>query len=379
MHSSGSPTTRIEPDRVPVDPPVLSIFSASKPSEGRTAAIQRNAITSWALLRPRPEIIVFGDESGTSEVCADLGLRHVPELADNEFGSKLVSDLFGQAQRLARGDVVCYVNSDIVLMNDFMDALWRIVAWHRKPFLAIGTRWNVGVRDSIDFSSDWEDSLRRAVEAEGEPGGPLDHGLLRVSSRSLRAYPPVRRRKALLGRLDGLCSMEGPSLGDRPHGHGDGGASTARLRALPGLRDATHVISARGVASAWRARGVRQWLFAAVPAECRPASGAPSDPAPTYPHGTLPSPQAPSIDSADGLDLAGAQTAPLRGGREQVAEIGPPRETDEGRSTVGGRVDLAVPSSGVKGQEDGQPHRTRRSAVGDPRLVSDRAAPCVAR
>ena len=39
---------------------MLTLFAVPKPFRDHTAMIQRNAITSWTLLRPHPQIILFG-------------------------------------------------------------------------------------------------------------------------------------------------------------------------------------------------------------------------------------------------------------------------------------------------------------------------------
>jgi len=44
---------------------MLTLFALPKPFRGRNGIIQQNAIRSWTLLEPTPEIILFGDEFGT--------------------------------------------------------------------------------------------------------------------------------------------------------------------------------------------------------------------------------------------------------------------------------------------------------------------------
>jgi hypothetical protein len=264
----------------------LTIFSTPKPFEGNAAVHQRNAITSWTLLRPRPHVIVLGDEPGASEICAELDLLHVPEVERNGQGTPLVSNLFTRAQRLARGEVICYVNSDIVLMSDFMEVLRQILAWRgSRPILAVGTRWNVWVREPIDFSSDWEKRLRRAVEGDGVAGGPgtIDYFVL---SRGLYGpIPPFAVGRPYWDRWMVYAAWKiGASVIDitasvtavhqrHDYGHYPGGINRLyageegrRNRVLAGdaainfgLRDATHVTTARGIQPAWRARGLRQW------------------------------------------------------------------------------------------------------------------------
>lgn len=139
---------------------MLTLFAIPKPFRGHIGVIQRNAIRSWTLLRPACEIILFGDDEGTADAAAEFGLRHVPEVARNEYGTPLVSDLFEQAQRLATYDLLCYVNADIILMSDFMRAVSH-VARRKRRFLMVGQRRDVDLDQLWNFdSSDWESQLR---------------------------------------------------------------------------------------------------------------------------------------------------------------------------------------------------------------------------
>jgi hypothetical protein len=63
---------------------MLTIFTICKPFVGHSRIIQTNAIRSWTLLNPRPQIILFGNESGTAEIVAQLKIQHVPELKRNQ-------------------------------------------------------------------------------------------------------------------------------------------------------------------------------------------------------------------------------------------------------------------------------------------------------
>ncbi|HSE39790.1 MAG TPA: hypothetical protein VLH08_03415, partial [Acidobacteriota bacterium] len=61
---------------------------------------------------------------------------------------------------------LCYINSDIVLMPDFMTAVERCEQL-KDQFLLCGRRWNLDVTDSIDFSEGWEERLRQRAESFG--------------------------------------------------------------------------------------------------------------------------------------------------------------------------------------------------------------------
>jgi hypothetical protein len=142
-----------------------------KAFEGHIAVIQRNAVRSWLELRPRCEVILLGDDAGTAGVAREFGVRHVPRVARNEHGTPLVSDVFARAERAATHDLLCYVNADIVLMSDFLEAVER-VAGQKRRFLLVGQRWDVDLAEPWRFgSSRWEAELRARVREEGELHG----------------------------------------------------------------------------------------------------------------------------------------------------------------------------------------------------------------
>ena len=157
---------------------MLTLFTTAKPFRGHIAVIQRNALQSWKQLHPDAEVILFGDDEGSPEVCREFGLRHEPEVARTSFGTIRVDDMFARAQTLARHNLLCYINCDIILMSDFRSALERVTAWRSLsrhsslatrhfPFLMVGRRWDLDITQPIDFSSPgWQEQTRgRALAA----------------------------------------------------------------------------------------------------------------------------------------------------------------------------------------------------------------------
>jgi hypothetical protein len=139
---------------------MLTLFSIPKPFQGHIDIIQRNAIKSWTLLDSSVEVILFGDEEGVASAAHDLGVRHEPQVNRNEFGTPLLDSVFDRAQEIARHPLMCYVNCDMVLMNDFSAAASRVAAW-RDHFLMAGRRWDTDINAMIDFSQpDWREQLR---------------------------------------------------------------------------------------------------------------------------------------------------------------------------------------------------------------------------
>jgi hypothetical protein len=145
---------------------VLTLFTTAKPFKGHNRVIQRNALQSWKRLGAGVEIIVFGDDEGSAETCAQLGLRHEPEVARTEFGAIRLDDMFARAQALAKNDALCYVNCDILLMSDLWNAVQQVRVTE-DVFLMIGKRWDTDVREEIQFDGgEWETEMRARALAQ---------------------------------------------------------------------------------------------------------------------------------------------------------------------------------------------------------------------
>ena len=153
---------------------MLTIFTCPKPfTDPYINMIQRNAITSWTLLRPRPEIILFGGEPyepGVAEICQELGLRHVPTVLRNEWGTPFLDDIFQKANDLSSYDILAYVNADIILTNDFPLAVRTLTRLY-PFFLMVGHRIDLNVEGLLEFDSNnkWVEILRHNAKQKGLP------------------------------------------------------------------------------------------------------------------------------------------------------------------------------------------------------------------
>lgn len=140
---------------------MLTIFSIPKPFVRHIGIIQRNAINSWRSLHPSCEVILFGDEPGTEEVAAETKARYFPKIARNEYGTPLLDHVFAEVQKIASQNLICYVNTDIILLSDFLEAIKRI---RLRRFLAVGQRWDMDITQLPDFRQpDWEKQLHRYI------------------------------------------------------------------------------------------------------------------------------------------------------------------------------------------------------------------------
>ena len=147
--------------------PFLTIFTAPKPfTDPHIAMIQRNAIRSWQHIGEDVDVLLIGDEEGTTEVAVDLGVQHLPDVECNEMGTPLVSSIFELARANSHAPVLAYVNADILVMSDFVESA-KLVASQVKDFLVIGQRWDLDVHSELDYDQNWEVRLRENVKVNG--------------------------------------------------------------------------------------------------------------------------------------------------------------------------------------------------------------------
>ncbi|MEN4099911.1 MAG: glycosyltransferase family A protein [Anaerolineaceae bacterium] len=156
---------------------LLTLFTAPKPmTNPHIAVIQRNAIQSWMALGPEVEVLVIGDEAGLAEICAELGVKHLSEVARNASGTPLVSSIFDLARQHAQGKFLAYLNADILFLPHALTAL-RQVAEQAHDFLIVGQRWDLDVPHPLTFSPGWDMRLLQRAHSQGKlhPRGGSDY------------------------------------------------------------------------------------------------------------------------------------------------------------------------------------------------------------
>jgi len=149
----------------------LTIFSAPKAFKGHVGIIQENAIRSWLSLSPKPKVILFCNEAGTSETLRGLNVELVSDIETNSFGTPLVSDMFKQADKLATSDVLAFLSADIILTHRIMDAARLAMEWSKR-FLLVAQRHDVDVRSRLEFDAAWEQRWATQAVARGKLHSP---------------------------------------------------------------------------------------------------------------------------------------------------------------------------------------------------------------
>lgn len=156
---------------------MITIFSSPKAFVGHIGIIQRNAILSWLRLYPQCEIILFGNDPGTKDFCNYLKLIHVPDVATNEFGTPLLSDMFRRVQQIGRYDLFFYINADIIILSNLTKEILLNLSNFQDRFLLVGRRLDMNIRLPLVFNSQWETNLRKNAAQVGKlaPASGIDY------------------------------------------------------------------------------------------------------------------------------------------------------------------------------------------------------------
>ena len=145
---------------------LITLFSSPKPfTDPHIATIQHNAIRSWTLL-PDVDVILLGEEAGLEEAGRELGVKHLPQVECNEKGTPLISSMFQLARENSESRLLCIINTDMILMPDFVKAAKQTMSL-RDKFVLLSQRWDLDVTRPIDFSSGWVEGLISMVRDQG--------------------------------------------------------------------------------------------------------------------------------------------------------------------------------------------------------------------
>ena len=250
--------------------------------------IQLNALKSWTLLDADVEVILFGDDAGAAETARELGLRHEPEVARNRFGTKRLDAMFRRAQEIARHELLCYCNCDILLKQDFCAALARVHGAHRR-FLMVGRRWDTDIAEPLDFAdAEWARRAEALAHERGaqQPGWSIDYFAF---PRGLYAEMPA----LVIGRVwwdhwlvwkareqgaEVVDASEAVTAIHQNHGYGyhpqgargvwsdEQAAENYRLAGgrwhLQTIDDATHILGVDGERANWKRVWAPYWRYA---------------------------------------------------------------------------------------------------------------------
>ena len=145
----------------------LTIFTAPKPfTDPHINIIQLNAIQSWTQLGDDVDVLLMGDEEGMTDVAIEYGVRHFPDVACSEKGIPLIGAMFDLAREVSDSPTLAIVNTDILLMPDFIDTARHMIGL-TDEFMLAGRRWDLEVTTPIDFGDGWPERLKQDTLTRG--------------------------------------------------------------------------------------------------------------------------------------------------------------------------------------------------------------------
>jgi len=154
---------------------------------------QMNALESWIRLEPKPTICLFGNDHGVRDTAKGFGCVHVPlSFADlSPLGVPYLRSALGYVQEHSSDRVVVYVNSDIVLMNDFVKGLSIVADHFPDQFMMVSQRWDVNITGFIDFNATlWDQKLRHKVVVSGQLHRPGSADYIAFTTGLFPEFPP---------------------------------------------------------------------------------------------------------------------------------------------------------------------------------------------
>ena len=151
----------------------LTLFTAPKPfTNAHINLIQRNAIQSWQRLGENVRVLLVGDETGMAETAAEFAVTHLPQVQRNRDGTPLVSSIFELARQHSPDPLLVYLNADILLTPAFLQPVEQ-VAGQAERFLIVGQRWDMDLRQPLEFSPGWDERLLADMRARGRLHPPM--------------------------------------------------------------------------------------------------------------------------------------------------------------------------------------------------------------
>lgn len=149
---------------------MLTIYTTCRSFDNpHMSIIQKNAIKSWLQLKPKPQILVMGNDSGAKETCRELGVTHIDYVCTSPSGIPAFNSMTQIAENMACFDYLLSVSSDIILFQDTLDVLCDLQG---TEFLAGTSRWDATITGPIDFlDPQWSQKIKAHAKRLAFTGG----------------------------------------------------------------------------------------------------------------------------------------------------------------------------------------------------------------
>lgn len=153
----------------------ITFVCCPKPFTKDFSDIQYNAIKSWTLLKMVNNIIICGNEEGVEDFAnkmredvPSIDIKHVGKIKRTDNGTPLVNHIFKIGAKYSK-KYVCYINCDIILLNDFDQMFIDFIKAFPKQenILIVGKRWDWHNPVPINFDENWQARIKELALKDG--------------------------------------------------------------------------------------------------------------------------------------------------------------------------------------------------------------------
>lgn len=78
-------------------------------------------------LDPKPEVVILGNDPGTSEICQEYGLIHIPHVKRSKAGTPYCNSFIKLAEKAASNNIMLLCSGDIIVSQNTIEAAGRMM------------------------------------------------------------------------------------------------------------------------------------------------------------------------------------------------------------------------------------------------------------
>lgn len=156
------PNEYVPPEEAPLLTMFTTMFSSKKHSSHaqQKNQIQRNTLLAARHLFPTVEMIVFSEDEGTREMCAQEGVFATGDFERNPHGTPFLKSMYQWVERHTRARMYGYMNADILFGSDLIESIRAVLRAVDKGHLhervlVVGRRTNFAMPFPLNADSEW--------------------------------------------------------------------------------------------------------------------------------------------------------------------------------------------------------------------------------
>jgi hypothetical protein len=142
---------------------LITFITTFKPFKPPFDTIQLNALKSWLRFCPPCEIVVIGAEEGVKEAVDHMPyVTMIPSVKRSAFGAPLLDDFIRTGESVAKHELICLVNGDIIIADDILKVVKTVKKRFNNRFLLTCRRYDTTIKELINDT--WYEKIKSIRE-----------------------------------------------------------------------------------------------------------------------------------------------------------------------------------------------------------------------